>query len=212
MGVRLAQPGTGMRLAVPLPIMTSRRLLLIVVFALGAATLLTGCGIVGGWAASGLLALALAALGAAGCSSSHGDAPVRSDAAVPHEDGRVPDDDAGAADAGTSDSGEGVWERCCNTGRIDTCFCPAGWACNYGWFTDCGGGACAVGPEMCPDADAGSGTYDPCCIDHRVSTCYCPPDVVCNYVPYEVCADGSCVDGFAGEVCAGTADAGAGVP
>ena len=45
----------------------------------------------------------------------------------------------GASDAAT-DAG-GTWDPCCVEGRIETCFCPAGAACNYGMgLVDCGGG------------------------------------------------------------------------
>jgi hypothetical protein len=49
----------------------------------------------------------------------------------------------------------GFYEPCCETGpdgigHVSTCFCPAGWACNYGWFTRCGGDTCAF--STCPDA------------------------------------------------------------
>ena len=69
-------------------------------------------------------------------------------------DGGVSD---GGVDAGSSDAGS--WDTCCQDGVITTCFCPANWACNYGWFTNCGGGTCADGvfpadASVCP-ADAG---------------------------------------------------------
>lgn len=71
----------------------------------------------------------------------------------PGGDGGV---DAGPTDAGT-DAG-GSWESCCVDGMIDTCFCPAGAACNYGWYTDCGDGMCAFGPDECtPDGGASDG-------------------------------------------------------
>ncbi len=46
------------------------------------------------------------------------------------------------------DLGDGVWEDCCQEGKITTCFCPAGVACNY-WFEDCGEGTCGL-PDQCP--------------------------------------------------------------
>lgn len=63
--------------------------------------------------------------------------------------------DAGPADAGPPDAA-GSWEPCCIDGRISTCFCPAGAACNYGWYTDCGGGTCGYTPDQCSNSDAGS--------------------------------------------------------
>lgn len=58
--------------------------------------------------------------------------------------------DAGTPDAGEPDAG-GTWEPCCNAeGRIDTCFCPAGVACNYGLYEDCGDGLCVLPGEPCP--------------------------------------------------------------
>jgi hypothetical protein len=33
---------------------------------------------------------------------------------------------------------------------IDSCFCPAGVACNYGWYEDCGAGVCVFPGEACP--------------------------------------------------------------
>lgn len=76
-----------------------------------------------------------------------------------------PSDATLALDAGP-DALEGYWEPCCETGadgigHVSTCFCPAGWACNYGWFTPCGGDTCAFGecPGDAGDAiDAGAGT------------------------------------------------------
>lgn len=57
--------------------------------------------------------------------------------------------DAGAPDAGDVDAG-GTWEPCCVEERIETCFCPAGVACNYGLYQDCGGGVCVFPGEPCP--------------------------------------------------------------
>ena len=198
MGVRLAQSGTGTGLAVPSGIMNARRTLLVALLLFAGATLLTGCGLAGGWAAAGMLALALGLLGAAGCSSSHDDRPPPGDASVP-PDSRVPPGD-----------GNGTWEACCNGGRIDTCFCPAGAACNYGWFTDCGGGTCIAAIDAaCGDAggDAGGGSWEPCCNAGRIETCYCPPDTACNYGWFTDCGAGTCVDPI--DACPGT-DAGAG--
>lgn len=62
-----------------------------------------------------------------------------------------------SAEGGKNDGG--TYSRCCEHGRVEMCFCPAGMACNYGWFTDCGGGACIDGPSAdaaaCP-RDAGA--------------------------------------------------------
>lgn len=55
-------------------------------------------------------------------------------------------DDAGVAEV---DAG-GQWEPCCQDGVIESCFCPAGAACNYGLFNDCGDGTCVFPSEMCP--------------------------------------------------------------
>lgn len=74
----------------------------------------------------------------------------------------VPDttgDDADATDqnrdATDADADpDGTWEPCCSNGRIETCFCPVGMACNYGWFEDCGDQTCVNAGEECP-TDAG---------------------------------------------------------
>lgn len=67
-------------------------------------------------------------------------------------------DAADAADtADTADARDGTWQSCCNDGQVDTCFCPSGVACNYGWYTDCGDGTCVLGgggQDQC-FADAG---------------------------------------------------------
>lgn len=74
----------------------------------------------------------------------------------------VPDAPPDAAAA--PDVVDGFWERCCETGsdgigHVSTCFCPAGWACNYGLFSDCGDGTCAT--FECPgdggEVDGGTG-------------------------------------------------------
>lgn len=101
-----------------------------------------------------------------------GDGTCRIDFGAPVECGPLgdggPGDAGGETDAGPRDAGApaladapGYWEPCCELGadgigHVSTCFCPAGWACNYGLFTDCGGGTCGYG--SCPDAggpDAG---------------------------------------------------------
>jgi hypothetical protein len=52
------------------------------------------------------------------------------------------------------DARDGTWQPCCKNGVIESCFCPGGAICNYGWFHDCGEGTCASGPHMCSE-DAG---------------------------------------------------------
>lgn len=44
----------------------------------------------------------------------------------------------------------GTWEACCVDGRIETCYCPANAACNYGWFTACEDNMCVAPTEECP--------------------------------------------------------------
>jgi len=70
------------------------------------------------------------------------------------------DADVGDADVGDADAGS--WDPCCDNGKVTTCYCPPNYACNYGWFTDCGDGTC-VDPFGPPDADvcpAGDGGPD----------------------------------------------------
>jgi hypothetical protein len=145
---------------------------------------LAGCAAGGGWAAVALVALSLGALSLSGCTSSHSDRDAQVEV------------DAGpqGVDAG------GVWESCCEDGRISTCFCPSGWACNYGWYTACGDGTCSYGPD-CGDAgvpDAGApdagGYWEPCCVDGRIDSCFCPAGAICNYGWYTDCGNGVCVD------------------
>lgn len=137
-------------------------------------------------------------------------------------------DGSSAADAGIGDGGS--WEPCCVSGKITTCFCEEGVACNYGWFDDCGGGVCAEPGESCPgDPDGadgtdsaadsvagdatdgmlgevdGGGSWDPCCQDGVVTTCFCPAQAVCNYGWYNDCGGGTCV--FIDESCPGDVDA-----
>jgi hypothetical protein len=98
---------------------------------------------------------------------------------------------------GCRDGGAGTWERCCVDGRISMCFCPAGLACNYGDFIDCGDGTCEVerggsGPR-CGDAGTPS-VYEVCC-DHeaeQLTTCACPGGL-CAGASFATCAMGRCV-------------------
>lgn len=76
------------------------------------------------------------------------------------DDGTCADYGACDIDAGfpPPDGGDGTWEPCCLGGEITTCHCPAGAACNFGWFNDCGGGTCVDPHLMCP-FDPDGGTY-----------------------------------------------------
>jgi hypothetical protein len=38
----------------------------------------------------------------------------------------------------------GTWQTCCVDNTIDTCCCPTGVACNYGWFETCADGSCST--------------------------------------------------------------------
>ncbi|HJL18263.1 MAG TPA: hypothetical protein RMH99_21545 [Sandaracinaceae bacterium LLY-WYZ-13_1] len=183
---------------------------------LGALTLfgvaMAGCATGGGWAAMLAVVLSAGTLVLSGCSMSHENG---GDAAV--EDASTPRDDAGDGDAG------GTWSDCCVDGVVDSCFCPAGAACNYGWYTDCGGGTCAFGPEGCGDggvdagpeaedagmSDAGvdaGGTWSDCCVDGVIDSCFCPGGAECNYGWFNDCGDGLCVG--PSEMCPAPADAG----
>lgn len=73
----------------------------------------------------------------------------RPDAAQPDAD----QPDADAADTGPD--ADGTWQTCCKDGVVDTCFCPSGMACNYGWYTDCGDGTCVDARDSCDEQDAG---------------------------------------------------------
>lgn len=72
----------------------------------------------------------------------------RQDSASPTADVMVVLDATTAADAGP----KGTWEPCCKDGVISTCLCPAGAACNYGWFTKCSDTTCVGGGQSCDDA------------------------------------------------------------
>jgi hypothetical protein len=147
---------------------------------MGAAScVLLGAGCAAGGAASGA-ALALAfglAMFGLGCSESH--EPLRADAAI--------DKDA--------DIDAGYWEPCCMDGVISSCFCPAGAACNYGWFTTCEDGSCVDPSSMCPEEV--DGHWEPCCEDGIVTTCFCPAEWICNYGLFVDCGDGTCSYGEA---------------
>ena len=196
---------------------------------LGLGLALAGCAAGGGWAAGALALMAAAMLAVSGCSSSH--SPEDGTWQECCVEGRIdtcfcPADaicnygwynDCGdgtctdpstmcpVVDAGVPDDAGGSWESCCVEGRIDTCFCPAGVACNYGWYNDCGDGTCTDPTTMCPAPDAGppppdagvppdaGGTWDPCCVDGVITTCHCPPGVACNYWFVE-CGEGTCAD------------------
>lgn len=173
---------------------------------------LSGCQLAG---ASGMVFMVLASLGALFLSACSDDTvPATGDG------GQGIDSGPGGPDAGDGGvQADGSFERCCDDGVISTCFCPAGAFCNYGLFTDCGGGRCEVGlsdaahcaapdgglpdsgpPEAgLPDApisayDAG-GTFEPCCTAGVVTTCFCPAGAACNYGLFINCGDGTCVAG-----------------
>jgi len=161
---------------------------------------LSGCGPGAAWALALAAMLGLGSLALSGCSESH----------TPRPDGEVP-----AADGG-GDSGGGSWERCCDDGRVSSCFCPAMTACNYGMgLVVCDDGSCGYGwpgsgfscpPDAGPAPDAG-GDWEPCCEDGVITTCFCPADHECNYGWFTTCPDGSCTHGGA-ETCGTAADAG----
>ncbi|MCB9637292.1 MAG: hypothetical protein H6727_00095 [Myxococcales bacterium] len=99
---------------------------------------------------------------------------------------------------------EGTWETCCKSGKIDSCFCPAGVACNYGWFTDCGNGTCSLDPTKCAEVlperkpepqpePQPEGTWEACCQSGKISTCFCPAGLACNYGQFMSCGNGTCV-------------------
>lgn len=72
-----------------------------------------------------------------------------------------PDGDAESVDAEKPDirllddegPDAGTWEPCCKDGVVDSCFCPAGMACNYGIFDECSDGSCVVGAGTCPGGE-----------------------------------------------------------
>ncbi|QDG50802.1 hypothetical protein FIV42_08680 [Persicimonas caeni] len=121
--------------------------------ALAAAFLLAGCvNVAGGSLGVSLLVflVALMGLGAAACSDDTSEG--RDTGWQVGEDTGSDADDADDA----TDTQDGRWESCCENGRVDSCFCPAGMACNYGMYTDCGDGTCSYDPQGCYDTgDAG---------------------------------------------------------
>ena len=62
--------------------------------------------------------------------------------------------DTDGLDTDPPDTG-GYWARCCDDGEITTCYCPAGMACNYGWFEECPDGSCSL--MGCPDVGVDAG-------------------------------------------------------
>jgi hypothetical protein len=74
----------------------------------------------------------------------------------PVPDAGVELDAAAVLDAG------GDWEPCCDLGptgigTVTTCFCPASFECNYGWFDRCGGDVCVTPGSPCPDLGPDAG-------------------------------------------------------
>ncbi|MDQ3035898.1 MAG: hypothetical protein M3Y87_26075 [Myxococcota bacterium] len=148
---------------------------------------LAGCGPGSAWAMALAAMLSLGSLALSGCSTSH----------TPRPDGEV----------ARTDAGPGSWDTCCNEGRLDTCFCPAMTACNYGMgLVICDDGTCGYGfgggegfsceadADAGPVADAG-GDWEPCCDDGTITTCFCPGGAECNYGWFTTCPDGSCTVG-----------------
>lgn len=97
-----------------------------------------------------------------GCPTDAGDTSEPPQPDVPEPDTDVPPPDVTRDTEGPTDTarGEGRWVQCCENGEIDTCFCPAGVACNYGRFKSCGGGKCVQGfrPDVGCPVDAGGDT------------------------------------------------------
>src|SRR5688572_21644348 len=162
---------------------------------LGATLSLAGCAVGGLPTLLGML-LASSMLVLAGCSSSHRQGDRSDRDGGPEQDGGH---DGGVVDRDgdvVGSDGGGYWGPCCADGVIDTCFCPAGLACNFGWFTDCGDGTCLPDPSAtCGGSDGGvrdggrdgGGHWESCCNDGRVDLCFCPAGVACNYGWYEDC-------------------------
>ncbi len=134
----------------------------------------------------------------------------------------IPDGDPLDVDV---DDDAGIWSPCCNNGVVESCFCPANMACNYGMFNTCSDGTCTDGwLEQCPDTDAGlpdadveedvveepdvvevdvedgdAGSWESCCTNGVVNSCFCPAGMACNYGMYQDCGEGTCV--FGGQSC-----------
>ena len=70
------------------------------------------------------------------------------------EDGDTGGLDTDVPNTDPPDTG-GYWEACCEGGEITTCYCPAGMACNYGWFEECPDGSCSN--FGCPDVGTDAG-------------------------------------------------------
>ncbi|TDP77432.1 hypothetical protein [Bradymonas sediminis] len=97
--------------------------------------------------------------GIEGCADSDAGSVDAGEPDIGEPDAGEPDviePDAGEPDVEDPDAGEpGTWEACCKDGVVDSCFCPAGMACNYGMFQDCGEGTCVFGGGTCPDDGEG---------------------------------------------------------
>jgi hypothetical protein len=156
-----------------------------------AVVLLAGCGAFVDGGATLVPILATVSLLIAGCAQSRG---------------RDADDGGIRADLG-GDAG-GAWESCCESGHVSSCFCAAGWACNYGQYCTNEDGSCEYGARgaggFCQHPDAGhdAGTdagasLEPCCEDGVVTSCYCPAEWECNYGQFCVDESGACHVGFA---------------
>lgn len=145
---------------------------------------------------------------AVGCAESHSA----------RRDGEVDDAPDAPAILHPPDAGGGHYERCCEGigsdgyGTVSTCFCPAGYSCNYGLgLSVCADGiSCTYGsswPLGCERDDAGvdagagtdaGGEWEPCCELGAdgvgvVTTCFCPASFECNYGLFERCGGDVCV-------------------
>lgn len=60
------------------------------------------------------------------------------------------DIDEDTVESDVEDGDAGTWQSCCKNGVVDSCFCPANMACNYGMYQDCGDGVCVFGGQTCP--------------------------------------------------------------
>ena len=82
------------------------------------------------------------------------DAGSKEDVPTPSEDVPTPieEDVSNPPDKDTMEEMcDGTWETCCVNNQIDTCCCPQGVACNYGWFETCDDGSCSF-PGGCEDS------------------------------------------------------------